>query len=463
MPQPEPHLILVDAPPGPGLPDIVNALRGVARCSVVTLRWGAPEDHEQRVARLAALGPVQVVERPDQAIDEVLRIAARSPSVDGVLALSELVSYHAAVAAAALGLPSNPPRATARLRRKDLQREALRAAKVPCPAFAVVSDEDGLRSAAADLAFPLVLKPAVGLGSLCVTIVRDLPELIAAFRRAAGMYATDPRVIGAAPVFVVEEVIHGVNWHDDERMGTRVSVESLVDDGTVHHLAVTDKLPLAPPFREVGDVMPSGLPQDRLTEIRQAATDALRALGVTRGATHTEIMLTASGPVVIEVNGRIGGGVCELLRAAAGYDILGQLARLALGQSPAGLPRFRNHAFYYTPQAPQGEYEVVEIGGEEEIARLPGVLEVVRAKRRGDRLVPDEGTISTPFRVLATSEDFGDFFTRLRAIEDAMTLELAPLRRPSAEHSGPPRTSPRPAPAAVATRQPPAGDGPGTW
>ncbi|MFK4107829.1 acetyl-CoA carboxylase biotin carboxylase subunit family protein [Streptomyces sp. NPDC002176] len=430
MPQspPVPHLILVDAPPGPGSRDILSALPGVARCSVVTLRWGTREDQDLRVGQLAELGPVQVVERPDQAIDEVLRIAARSGPVDGVLALSELVSYHAAVAAAALGLPSNPPVAAARLRRKDLQREALRAAGVPGPAFAVVSDEDGLRSAAAELAFPVVLKPAVGVGSLCVTLVHDLPELVAAFRRAAGMYATDPRVIGAPPVFVVEEVIEGRNWHADDRMGTRVSVESLIHDGTVHHLAVTDKLPLAPPFREVGDVMPSGLPEPRLTEIRRATTDALRALGVTRGATHTELMLTATGPVVIEINGRIGGGVSELLRAAAGYDVVEQLARIALGQAPTGLPRFRGHAFYYTPQPPQGEYEVIEIGGEEEIARLPGVREVVRAKRRGDRLVADEGTISHPFRVLATSDDFGDFFTRLKAIEGAITLELAPLR-----------------------------------
>ena len=79
---PKPHLILVDAPPGPGLQDILSALRGVAHCHVVTLRWGKREDQDRRVGQLAALGPVQVVERPDQAIDEVLRIAAWSGTVD---------------------------------------------------------------------------------------------------------------------------------------------------------------------------------------------------------------------------------------------------------------------------------------------------------------------------------------------------------------------------------------------
>jgi biotin carboxylase len=424
----QPHLILVDAPPGPGLGDIVPTLRDLATCSVITLRWGSQADVDRRVEALGELGPVRVIDSPDRAIDEVLAVAALDGRVDGVLALSELVSYPAAVAAAALGLPGNPPIAAIRLRRKDLQRQALRAAGLAGPAFVTVTEQDELAAAVAGLTFPVVFKPAVGVGSLCVTRAEDLTALVAAFGRAMGMYTTDPRVIGAAPLFVVEEVIEGSNWHDDARMGTRVSVESVIDRGTIAHLAVTDKLPLAPPFREVGDVMPSGLPEHRLAEIRQTTSDALRALGVTYGATHTELMLTATGPVVIEVNGRIGGGVTELLRAAAGYDIVEQLALLALGRPVADLPRFAGHAFYYTPQPPQGEYEVVEIGGREEIAKLPGVVEVVQAKRPGDRLVADEGTISHPFRVLATSADFADFFGRLAAIEETMTLELMPLQ-----------------------------------
>ncbi|QKV91465.1 ATP-grasp domain-containing protein [Streptomyces sp. NA02950] len=399
----------------------------MATYTVVTLRWGSEAEQALRNERLGALGPVETVDRPDQVIDEVLRTVARGTPVDGVLALSEMVSYHASVAAAALGLPGNTPQTAIRLRRKDLQRLALSAAGVHCPAFAVVSDECELRRAAEELTFPLMLKPAVGMGSLCVTRAETPDALVAAYTDALERYATDRRVVGSRPIFVVEEVIAGQNWHDDERMGTRVSVESVVADGVIHHLAVTDKLPLAPPFREVGDVMPSGLPEGRVDRIGEATTDALRALGVTWGATHTELMLTPSGPVVIEVNGRIGGGVAELLRAAAGYDVLRQLGLAALGRQLEEFPEFTGHAFYYTPQAPEGEFEITDIGGEEELAALPGVLEVVRAKSPGDRMAADDGTIAHPFRVLATSRDFADFFAQLKAIEDAITLELAPV------------------------------------
>ena len=434
--RPKPHLVLVDAPPGPALDHIVSsALPSLATCTVVTLRLGSAREQAQRAERLRALGPVTTVDRPDQVIDEILRITARGRPVDGVLALSELVTYHAAVAAAALGLPANPPAAAARLRRKDLQRQALRDAGIACPSFAVVSDEPELRRAAADLEFPVVLKPAVGIGSLCVTWAEDHDQLVAAFRRGVELYARDPRVAGELAVFVVESALRGWNWHGDDRMGTRVSVESLLVDGAVRHLAVTDKMPLVPPFREVGDVMPSGLPERRLGEIREMTTDVLRAIGATSGATHTELMLTASGPVVIEVNGRVGGGIVELMGTGFGYDVVRQLGRVALGLHPDRLPEFDGHAFFYTPQPPRGEFEILEIGGEAEIAGIPGVLEALRCKAPGDRLADVQGTAYL-FRILAKSADFADFFAQLKAIEDAITLELSPVGAAAARPTG---------------------------
>ncbi|UXY28485.1 ATP-grasp domain-containing protein [Streptomyces sp. HUAS TT20] len=420
------HLVLVDAPGGPQVADIVNSLAGLATCTVVSLRWGSPAEHARRVDGLRALGPVDIIERADQVVDALLAVAAGGRPIDGVLAFSEIVSYHAAVAAAALRLPANSPQATIRLRRKDLQRQALSAAGVPCPEFAVVTDEDELEAASSRLAFPVVLKPAIGVGSLCVTRAEDRYQLAEAFARASRQYRDDPRVNGASPVFVVEEVIQGDNWHADERMGTRVSVESLLDADEIHHLAVTDKLPLAPPFREVGDVMPSGLPEQRRAEILDVTTRALRALGATSGATHTELMLTSDGPVIIEVNGRIGGGVFELLRTAAAYDMARQQARIALGERLEELPLFSGYAAFVTPQPPSGDYEILSVGGREEIAAVPGVVEVIQTKSAGAVLAKEAGTNAHTFRVLAAGREPDEFFTQLKAIEDSIQLELGP-------------------------------------
>jgi len=57
------------------------------------------------------------------------------------------------------------------------------------------------------------------------------------------------------------------------------------------------------------------------------ATAATKALRVRTGFLHTEIKVTPSGPRVIEVNGRLGGGLPNLLQQAAGFDLLRALGR----------------------------------------------------------------------------------------------------------------------------------------
>ena len=64
----------------------------------------------------------------------------------------------------------------------------------------------------------------------------------------------------------------------------------------------------------------------------EVATAALHALGVRTGGFHTEIKLTPDGPRVIEVNGRIGGGVPEMLFEASGVSIFNLSMRVALGE-----------------------------------------------------------------------------------------------------------------------------------
>ena len=69
-------------------------------------------------------------------------------------------------------------------------------------------------------------------------------------------------------------------------------------DGVVRHLTVTDKLVPAFPFREVGDIMPSSLPAEAAASIIDLTAAAIRALGMTTGAVHTEQKLTGVGPAL---------------------------------------------------------------------------------------------------------------------------------------------------------------------
>src|SRR5207302_4166488 len=110
-----------------------------------------------------------------------------------------------------------------------------------------------------------------------------------AWARALAAYPADATDSGTIR-FIMEERLVGRRHHADPRYGYQVSVESVVSFGDVVHLAVTDKLPLIPNFREVADITPTVLPDSVCGELLAATTAALRALGITNSATHTEFM-----------------------------------------------------------------------------------------------------------------------------------------------------------------------------
>jgi len=116
--------------------------------------------------------------------------------------------------------------------------------------------------------------------------------------------------------------------------GDYVSVEVLMAAGEPVVLSVTGKYPLIPPFREAGQFWPSHLPSAERGEICDFVLRAVRALGIEVGALHVEVKLCLDGPHIIEMNGRVGGYVPEMLESGAGVDLIG-LAALGEAIAPA--------------------------------------------------------------------------------------------------------------------------------
>ncbi len=170
--------------------------------------------------------------------------------------------------------------------------------------------------------WPAVLKPRSAQGSRSTFLVRDAAEL------EQLLNALGPR----RPSMVLE----GYLPDDPARAGGPyagyVSVESVVADGVVSHLALTGRFPPAGNFRETGFFIPAALDDASRPAVLDLATRAIDALGVRTGCLHTEVKFTPDGPRVIEVNGRLGGGVPEMLERAAGVSLLELALRVALGE-----------------------------------------------------------------------------------------------------------------------------------
>lgn len=259
---------------------------------------------------------------------ETLCAAAREQAGDepfaGVLAWDEARVLQAAKVAAALSLPGGDPEAAMRCRDKHLTRTALWAAGVPQPRSALVSDVDEAEAAAESLGYPVVLKPRAMAASLGVVRV-DSPDELA--RRFA--FARDTMIPGA--------------WHYDQVLveecvtGEEISVDSAVHAGTVYPMFIARKEVGYPPyFEELGHVVDGADPLLADDTVREVVRAAHAALGFRDGMTHTELMLTADGPKVIEVNARLGGDLIPYLgMRATGIDPGLAAAAVACGRKPA--------------------------------------------------------------------------------------------------------------------------------
>jgi len=249
---------------------------------------------------------------PDLTDEAAMAATAKGlDGVDGVLCWDEAYVLPVARLTAALGLPGGGPDAVAACRDKHGTRTLLAAAGVPQPRSTLVADVDEALAAAAEIGYPVVLKPRALAASLGVVRVDDPAALAAQWA-----FAHDTTVPGA-PSYDVSVLVE--QYAD----GPEISVDAVVHHGTVTPLVLARKqLGYPPYFEEVGHLVDGADPLLADERVRRVLQDTHTALGFADGVTHTELRLTPSGPMVIEVNARLGG------------DLIPYLGMLATGVDP---------------------------------------------------------------------------------------------------------------------------------
>ena len=373
-------------------------------------------------------GHVIAVPEP-AAVPEALGKAVAQTRADGVIAFSERVVHMAQQAAWEAGLPANPPDVLKTLQDKELQRKALWAGGLTTPrAWALHTAED-VERALRTVNFPAVLKPAVGMGSLAVFRVAEAHQLHQAWQQARRLVDADIRISHHAPVLLLEEELIGDPEAAHDGLGDYLSVEALVVDGDPHVLAVSDKLPLSLPFRENGHVLPALRSDDECAAAIAVSDQAHRALGITFGVTHTELKLTRTGPVVIEVNGRVGGSVPEQLSLAADYDLLLNLARLSVGKRPDVQVECHRWAAYLTPQPPEGRHIVDVAPTFAKLSAIAGVESIHHVVRRETVVDSADGTASNLVRVVAAVDSPSQIFDLAAQLGEPQSFKTRPADR----------------------------------
>ncbi|HEX4728960.1 MAG TPA: ATP-grasp domain-containing protein [Jatrophihabitans sp.] len=289
----------------------------------VHLLIGHPADWERRY-----VDGWSVVDLTDTVgADEMIRaagLAAEREPFDGVLTWDEARVLQAAKLAQALRLPGGDPDMVLRCRDKHLTRTALAAAGVPQPRSVMVASPAEALSAAADIGYPVVLKPRAMAASLGV-VRADNPEQLS---QRFG-FARDTTVPGAwrYDLVLVEEYL----------TGPEISVDAAVHRGRALPLFLARKQVGYPPyFEEVGHLVNADDPLLSDPALLRILQDTHDALAFSDGMTHSEFKLTATGVKVVEVNARLGGGLIPYLgQRATGIEPGVVAAAVACGRAPS--------------------------------------------------------------------------------------------------------------------------------
>lgn len=387
--------------------DLAEAATGLCRILFVL-------DGDPSMARLLHhFGPVTDITGLGAA-EAAARVRALEP--DGIATFIDALLLRTAALADDLGLRFHSPDVAATLVDKYRQREVLQRAGLPGPRFRRIDAGDMTpEDLGADLEYPVVVKPQAGAASRETTLAVDRDHLLDAVARA--------RAVGIGAM-VVEDYLPDSEAAMDPDYASFVSVESVMGEGRLRHLAVMGKFPLAPPFRETGHFTPSQLPPATAEEVLDAVGAAVLGIGIAVGGLHTEVKLTPAGPRIIEVNGRTGGAVPNVLSAAGGCSLLESAMRVALGQSPGdgGLSPCSRVGYKINEQPPVWAHVVHSVEGLDTVSELPGVLSVNLLRKPGDAVDWRLGSDEEVFHVLGAATDLDDLRAVRHRIDDLVSV-----------------------------------------
>lgn len=340
--------------------------------------------------------------------------------IDGVLCWDEGRIHATSYVAQALGLRNGDPAVIWRLRDKAQTRAALAAAGAAQPRSVPVKTLAEALAAAETVGYPAVLKPR-GLGaSLGVVTVRDAAELREKFAFTRDIPAPDPVIYSTDQPVLVEQRVEG----------EEISVDSVVRDGVVTPVFVARKVVGYPPYaEEIGHYVEADDPLLTDRTLTEASQQVHSVLGFRDGWTHTEFMLTDSGPQLIEVNGRLGGDMIPYLgMLATGIDPGLAAANVACGLAP-DLTRTRGLIagirFYY-PRHNDTVIKSIRF----EAAGLPPAIEQTAPVAAPGSVVspPPKGTLFGRVAIAIATGDTVDVCREaLDAAEAALVVEPAAL------------------------------------
>lgn len=336
--------------------------------------------------------------------------------VDGVLCIASDVPLTVAHVARAVGAPGLSLEAAHLASDKLAMKERFARDGVAIPAFAPVDGADDLADLIIRHGHPLVVKPVDSRGARGVLRLAPDVDLAWAYHFAR-RHSPTGRVM-------VERFL----------AGPQVSTESLVVDGTVHTVGMSDRNyelldAFAPHMIENGGALPTRHGEKTRKAIRELVAAAARSLGIHDGVVKGDIVVHEGVPHVIEIAARLSGGrfCTHEIPLATGVELVRHAIRVALGERPSAAdltPRYeRGVAQRYLFPRPGRVRAVRGVGA---ASRSEGVAWSQVRLAPGDVVGPIHSHPARGGSVIAMAETREEAVARAVAAVRAIEIEIEP-------------------------------------
>lgn len=290
---------------------------------------------------------------------------------------------------------------------KSHMRNRLKENDVPIPAYYAVQDFEGFRAAVENLGGRCIVKPADNAGSRGVVLLEDgkPQQFVKEKQESEKPWLGNGPVQGGEGIQEEEKELqirekrlreiyeyskgnsrNGTVMAEEFMDGPEVSVEAITVEGVTSIIAITDKYITEPPyFVEIAHSEPSRLCGKVQEQIKKVALQAIKAIGLQNGPSHTEIKVTEDGAKIVEIAARLGGDfiTSRLVPLSTGVDLVGASVLLAAGEKPDVKKKWQRGAAIHFIQGGEGSIRTLEAG--EEVRSLDGVEEIIFYKKPGDR------------------------------------------------------------------------------
>lgn len=296
--------------------------------------------HRAEAAEAPPDAPSEVLRaltRPDEALAALRRhLKQWQITLSGVACFDCESMALASQLARAFSLPYPTLEAVAACRSKFTSKQLWRAAGLPCPEAALVSDLAEASRFMARVGGPIVLKPLTGSGSELIFVCRTAEECARALQTMKQRLAEHPDTRMYSPgaeqpdprqVFAIEEFVAGDEY----------SCDFLLDAGYAEIIRIARKVPATD--MTFGTILayevPAALPRPLDREsFRKQIGAAARVVGLTRAICMLDFIVRDGKAIMIEIAPRPGGDCLPpLLSRCCGLDILGSALDLAEGRS----------------------------------------------------------------------------------------------------------------------------------